>query len=80
MLRIVAAVGVGYVLGAKAGRRRFEQINKAYQAVTSSPASKKVVDFGRRKLSEKIHPQPQLRAVKTIDETTTVYAPLDPRD
>ena len=38
MIRYVAVLAVGYVLGAKAGRRRYEQIAGTYRAVTESPA------------------------------------------
>ena len=34
MLGYVAVLGVGYVLGTKAGRRRYEQIVVAYKAVS----------------------------------------------
>ncbi len=32
----VVVLGVGYVLGSKAGRRRYEQIAGTYRAVTES--------------------------------------------
>ena len=44
MMRLLIAVGVGYVLGTKAGRSRYEQISKAAKAVAASPATKKVID------------------------------------
>ncbi len=80
MVRLLAFLGVGYVLGAKAGRRRYEQISGAYRAVTESPATKKAVEVGRQKLSEKLSPEPPLTRVHQVDENTTVYAPRDPRD
>ena len=39
VIRIVVVLGVGYVLGAKAGRRRYEQIAGTYKAVTGHPAA-----------------------------------------
>ncbi|MBT0565368.1 hypothetical protein [Williamsia sp. CHRR-6] len=80
MVRILAFLGIGYVLGAKAGRRRYDQISRAYHAVTESPATKKVIDVSRQKLSDKLSTQPQLTEVHHIDADTTVYAPRDPRD
>lgn len=80
MVRLLAFVGVGYVLGAKAGRRRYDQISGAYHAVTESPATRKAVDLGRQKLSEKLSPSAPLRRVHQVDDTTSVYAPRDPRD
>ena len=43
MIRYAAVIAVGYVLGAKAGRRRYEQIASTYRAVTSNPATKAVL-------------------------------------
>lgn len=36
-LLILSAAGVGYVLGAKAGRERYEQIRRTTQKVTGDP-------------------------------------------
>ncbi|MDQ1677770.1 MAG: hypothetical protein QOC93_2914 [Actinomycetota bacterium] len=33
----VAGLGIGYVLGARAGRERYEQIQRAYRAVRENP-------------------------------------------
>ena len=41
---LAAVIAVGYVLGAKAGRRRYEQIASTYRAVTANPATKAVLD------------------------------------
>ena len=46
MIRYVVVLGLGYVLGAKAGRRRYEQIVGTYRALTSSPAAKSVIEGG----------------------------------
>ena len=43
MFGYVVVLGVGYVLGTKAGRRRYEQIVGTYRAVTDSPAAKAVI-------------------------------------
>jgi hypothetical protein len=56
VIRFVAALGVGYVLGTKAGRRRYEQIVGTYRAVTGSPAAKTVIDAGRRKIADRVSP------------------------
>ncbi|EUA18431.1 hypothetical protein I552_9657 [Mycobacterium xenopi 3993] len=39
MIRYAVVLGLGYVLGAKAGRRRYEQIVGTYRAITGSPRS-----------------------------------------
>ncbi|WP_016697765.1 hypothetical protein [Actinoalloteichus spitiensis] len=56
MIKIAIGAAVGYVLGAKAGRARYEQLVRAYQQVANHPtvrttvesASAKVRDLARR--------------------------------
>ena len=64
VIRYLVVLAVGYVLGAKAGRRRYEQIAGTYKAVTESPAAKAVIDAGRRKIANRVSPDP---AVGHID-------------
>ncbi|GAT16793.1 hypothetical protein [Mycolicibacterium thermoresistibile] len=75
MIGYVIVLGVGYVLGSKAGRRRYEQIAGTYRAVTSSPAAKALIDAGRRKIAERVSPDPQFVKVAAIDANTTVLQP-----
>ena len=44
MFGVLAVLGVGYVLGTRAGRERYEQIAATARAVTQSPATKAVID------------------------------------
>jgi hypothetical protein len=44
VIRFAAVMAVGYVLGAKAGRRRYEQLAGTYRAITESPKTKAVLD------------------------------------
>lgn len=78
MIRYVALLGVGYVLGAKAGRRRYEQIVGTYRAVSANPATKTVLNAGRRKLADRVSPDPALVTLTEIDNTTTVIGPETP--
>jgi hypothetical protein len=71
----VAVLAVGYVLGSKAGRRRYEQISGTYRAVTSSPAAKAVIDAGRRKVADRVSPDPQMVTLTPIDSETDVLTP-----
>ena len=41
-IRTIAAFGVGYVLGARAGRRRYEQLKAWFERATSSPRGQAV--------------------------------------
>jgi hypothetical protein len=46
-LRTAIAFGVGYVLGARAGRERYEQLRNVYSRVTSNHQVRQVVEQGK---------------------------------
>jgi hypothetical protein len=71
----LVVLGVGYVMGTKAGRRRYEQIAGTYKAVTESPAAKAVIDAGRRKIAERVSPDPPMVTLTEIDRGTAVIGP-----
>jgi hypothetical protein len=75
VIRTVAVLAVGYVLGAKAGRRRYEQIADTFHALTESPRTKALMDASRRKLADKVSPDPNMVRLTTIDSTTAVLHP-----
>ncbi|MBO0678293.1 hypothetical protein JRC04_12540 [Mycolicibacterium sp. S2-37] len=75
MFGYVAVMAVGYVLGTKAGRRRYEQIAGTYRAVTASPAARAVIESSRRKIAERVSPDPNLVTLTPIDEQTAVLRP-----
>jgi hypothetical protein len=75
VIRYLVVLAVGYVLGSKAGRRRYEQIAGTYKAVTDSPAAKAVIDAGRRKLADRVSPDPTLVTLTPIDSDTSVLQP-----
>ena len=75
MFGYVAVLAVGYVLGTKAGRRRYEQIAGTYRAVTESPAAKAVITAGRRKIADRVSPDPEMVTLTSIDTETDVLKP-----
>ncbi|ORB10774.1 hypothetical protein [Mycobacterium noviomagense] len=75
MIRYAVVLGLGYVLGAKAGRRRYEQIIGTYRAVIGSPALKSMIEGGRRKLANRVSPDPRMVTLTEIDTTTSVLRP-----
>ena len=75
MIRYVVALAVGYVLGTRAGRRRYEQIVGTYKAVTNSPAAKAIIDAGRRRIANRVSPDRPMVTLTEIDHTTTVLRP-----
>ena len=56
LIRYFVVLGLGYVLGSKAGRRRYDQIADTYRALTSSPVAKSMIEAGRRKVANRISP------------------------
>jgi hypothetical protein len=77
VIRYLAVLGIGYVFGTKAGRRRYEQIVGTYRALTDNPATKTVIDAGRRKIADRVSPDPDPKMVTLteIDSETAVVQP-----
>lgn len=65
-------LGLGYVLGAKAGRRRYEQIASTYRALTGSPVARSMIEGGRRKIANRISPDAGFVTLAEIDNQTAV--------
>jgi hypothetical protein len=79
LIRYVVVLGLGYVLGAKAGRRRYEQIVGTYRALTSSPVAKSVIEGGRRTIANRVSPDTRMVTLTEIDDETAVVEPQKPR-
>jgi hypothetical protein len=75
VIRYLVILAVGYVLGSKAGRRRYEQIAGTYKAVTDSPAAKAVIEAGRRKIADRVSPDAPMVTLTEIDPGTAVIGP-----
>lgn len=75
VIGFVAVLTAGYVMGTKAGRERYEQIVGTCKAVTSHPATKSVIDAGRRKIADRVSPDPPMVRLTEIDAETTVIEP-----
>jgi hypothetical protein len=79
LIRYVVVLAVGYVLGSKAGRRRYDQIADTYRALTSSPMAKSLIEGGRRKIANRISPDAGFVTLTEIDEQTAVVErPAEP--
>jgi hypothetical protein len=78
VIGFVAVLATGYVLGTKAGRERYEQIVGTARAVAGHPATKSVIDAGRRKIADKVSPDPKMTRLTEIeiDSRTTVIEPV----
>ncbi|MFD4368220.1 hypothetical protein [Rhodococcus sp. NPDC058521] len=77
MMRLLIGIAAGYVLGTRAGRARYEQISKATKAVATSPATKKVLQVSRQRLSDSLDTKPKLEPMRPISEDTTILVPQD---
>jgi hypothetical protein len=72
LIRYVVVLGLGYVLGSKAGRRRYEQLVGTYRALTSSPVAKSMIEGGRRKIANRISPDAGFVTLTEIDGQTAI--------
>jgi hypothetical protein len=54
MLKFLLGAAVGYVLGAKAGHERYEQLKRTYQRVSDHPAVQGAAGVVRAKIGEKV--------------------------
>jgi hypothetical protein len=78
LIGYVAVLGVGYVLGTKAGRRRYDQIVGTYRALTGSPVARSMIEGGRRKIANRISPDTGFVTLAEIDnETAIVERPVE---
>jgi len=78
VIGIVAVLATGYVLGTKAGRERYEQIMGTARAVAGHPATKSLVDAGRRKIAERVSPDPPIVNLTEI-RGQVIDPPVEPR-
>ena len=75
VIGFVAVLATGYVLGTKAGRERYEQIVGTAKALAGHPATKSMIDAGRRKIADKVSPDQPMVTLTEIDSRTTVIQP-----
>ncbi|MDQ3576103.1 MAG: hypothetical protein M3443_00530 [Actinomycetota bacterium] len=54
MVGFLLGAGLGYILGAKAGRARYDQIMRTYRRLADHPAVQGAAGIARAKLSETV--------------------------
>lgn len=54
MLKFLLGAAVGYVLGAQAGRERYEQLHRTYQRVSDHPAVQGAAGVVRARVEETV--------------------------
>ena len=68
MIQFVFGAAAGYVVGTKAGRKRYHQIVNATQAVVNSPVTKQVTTSARKAIANRIDPEPRMREIKDLNQ------------
>ena len=62
MLGFLLGAAVGYVLGARAGRERYEQLVRAWQRIADHPAVQGAAGVVRGRLEEAVNGRPHADA------------------
>jgi hypothetical protein len=74
-LTTLAAAGAGYLLGSKAGRKRYEQIRSAARRVGEDPRvqekAHQAADLAKEKLSETAHAAKEAAPWRHDDQSST---------
>ncbi len=55
MLKFLLGAAIGYVLGAKAGHERYEELKRTYQGVSDHPAVQGAAGVVRAKIEGRVH-------------------------
>ena len=58
MLKFLLGAAVGYVLGAKAGHERYEQLVRTYQRISDHPAVQGAAGVVRARMDERLPGRP----------------------
>lgn len=72
MFKFVVGAAAGYVLGTRAGRKRYHQIKEGAQAIANSPVTKQVITQTRKTIANRLDPNPRMREVKDVSEDKRV--------
>ena len=67
MFQFVVGAAAGYVLGTKAGRKRFHQIKNAYEKTVNSHVAKSAVSATRKTIANRLDPDPRMREIKDLN-------------
>ncbi|GAB3589660.1 hypothetical protein CFAEC_09885 [Corynebacterium faecale] len=77
MIQLVIGAAAGYVLGTKAGRKRYHQIKKGYETAINSPVTKSAVNATRRAIANRLDPEPRMKEVRNL-RTQDGHTVLEP--
>jgi len=74
MIGFLLGVATGYVLGARAGRERYEQILRSYHRVADHPAVQGAAGVAKAKVTDTVRGRVQAFRGARPDDETTAYA------
>ncbi len=66
LTQLAIGAAAGYVMGSKAGRKRYHQIVDTTQKVVNSPLTRQVVRSTRKTIANQLDPDPRMREVKDL--------------
>ena len=83
LTQLAIGAAAGYVMGSKAGRKRYHQIVDTTQKVVNSPLTRQIVRSARKTVANQLDPDPRMREVKDLrrgrgkkgSEIDTIYEP-----
>ncbi len=70
MIQFVVGAAAGYLMGTKAGRRRYEQIRRGYETAINSDIAKSAIRAGRKAIANKLDPDPRMHEVRDLNRST----------
>ncbi len=70
MIQFVVGAAAGYLMGTKAGRRRYEQIRRGYQTAVNSEVTKAAVRAGRKAVANRLDPDPRMHEIRNLSRDT----------
>ena len=78
LLSFLLGTGVGYVLGTRAGRERYEQLSKAYRRVADNPQVQAAAGVARAKAGEAVQAGVAVAKDKVAPSSSTGHQPSAP--
>lgn len=74
MIQFVVGAAAGYVIGTKAGRKRYHQIKNAYQKTINSPVAHSAINATRKAMANRLDPEPRMREIKDLNEPRNKFS------
>lgn len=76
LTQLAVGAAAGYVMGTKAGHKRYHQIVDTTQKVINSPITQQVVRSTRKTIANQLDPDPRMREIKNVRKSDhEIYEP-----